>query len=157
MKLDSVDVGTLATVLGLTRRQVQRLAKDGVIPRLARGRYDLPASVQSWAAHLAQGKSIKALVSGRQRLITAQAVRAELENKKAEGTVVDLEELRTCLFAVMQTLAYELSGVSSRVAAEVAGETDPSVIQEILSEEHRRIRTSAADALSDLADKRMAG
>ena len=52
MSEQTYPVSTIAKLLILTERQVQSLAKDGVLPKAERGRYVLVPVVQSYIRYL---------------------------------------------------------------------------------------------------------
>lgn len=141
----------LAHLLGITSRQVQRLAKAGILPRSARGSYDLAAGVQAWGAYLSQGKATAELGSERRRLIAAQAYRAEVENRRIDGELLLREDVTIVVSAAMATVATALDALGGRLANELAAESDPGVIRQKLLAETRRIRTQASDQLRNLA------
>ena len=53
-------VQTIAEILGVTTRRVQQLVREGVIPKLKYGRYDLASVVHSYITYLRE-------VAGRSR------------------------------------------------------------------------------------------
>lgn len=155
MKIENTTEGSaeaLAHLLGLTARQVQRLAKDGVISRTAHGRYDLPAAVQAWGAYVAHGKASAELGAERRRLTAAQAYRVEIENKRLDGLLLDADDVGAALNEAMTIVATGMDSLGGRVAAELAVMTDTAAIRQLLLKETRRIRTSAADKLQHLAE-----
>lgn len=140
----------VAHLLGITSRQVQRLVKTGIIPRTARGHYDLAASVQAWGAYLAQGKTTAEIGTERRRLIAAQASKTELDVRRMNGELLDAEDVAIVLNEAMTIIATGLDGLGGRLAAELASLTDTAVIRQRLLTETRRIRGVAADKLAAL-------
>lgn len=154
MRIESTTAATaeeLAHLLGITSRQVQRLAKAGILPRSARGSYDLAAGVQAWGAYLSQGKATAELGSERRRLTSAQAYRAEIENKRIDGQLFLAADVEIVVSAAMTVVAAGLDSLGGRLAAELAAESDPGVIRQRLLRETRQIRAAAADRLQNLA------
>ena len=97
----------------VSERRIQQLAKDGIIPRAARGKYPLIGTIQGYVKFLQERAANSAfdgndgdLQSERRRLTRAQADAQELKNAVAERKVVPVE------FAV-----YTLSGVGAKTAS----------------------------------------
>jgi len=91
----SVDVNTLANLFNLTTVWVQRLAKEGVITKTERGRYDLWPSIRGYVKHL-QERRVNQWDNGedkgdwnaeRTRLTRAKADMAEMQTAILKGTV----------------------------------------------------------------------
>lgn len=107
-------VGEIAELLNLTPRRVQQLVQEGVIPKAARGRYDLAASVGAYVAHLqgqlGDGKAPHNLSAQRARLAAAQADKAEMELAARRGELVDVGR-------AVELLTKVVSAVRARVLA----------------------------------------
>lgn len=75
-----------AKLFNITERRVQQLAKEGIIPKVARGKYPLLGAVRGYITFL-QERSLSPEVgdgdinSNRNRLIRAQAEAREMENE----------------------------------------------------------------------------
>lgn len=74
----------LAKLFNLTERRVQQLAKEGVIPKAERGKYELVGSVRGYVKYLqerAEGRGVapQDLHTERARLVKAQADKTEIE------------------------------------------------------------------------------
>ena len=151
MELEHVSVDVLATVIGLTPRQIQRLVTSGVLSRSGRGNYDLAACVQAWGAHLTAGKEIDTgLGAARQQLVSAQAHKTQLEAAALAGELVPLVDVQIVLNESMVIIASQMEALPGRLAAVLAGESKPALISSMLKSEIRRIRQAAADRLSSL-------
>ncbi len=89
-------VGVMARLLNLTPRHLQRLATDGVIPKAARGRYELVPVVQGYVKYLqdlAAGKGDDAHKTATTDLAIARAEKAQRENMKAAAEVIPTTEI----------------------------------------------------------------
>jgi phage terminase Nu1 subunit (DNA packaging protein) len=150
MKLDEVDVGTVATVIGRTERQVQRLVKDGVIQRTARGRYHLPTAVQSWGAWLVSGRSSSDISAERRKLLAAQARIKTVEARVAEASVISWNDAQAIVNEIGATCVMLMEGLPGRLAGQLSGMTDTAEIRKLLLDELRQIRTAAADRFDKL-------
>jgi phage terminase Nu1 subunit (DNA packaging protein) len=114
----TVDVGTLAELLGRTPRRVQQLADEGIIEKadhgeynllfqgpggngssqgvkdVARGEYKLAESIRNFVEYLKKGdggEEASTLAGERARLTKHQADMAEMESKEKEGTLINVE------------------------------------------------------------------
>jgi phage terminase Nu1 subunit (DNA packaging protein) len=79
---------TISKLLDLTPRRVQQLSKEGVIPKLDRGRYELVPAVRGYIRYLKERSINPGVVSFdevRARKTAAEAEMAELELATAQG------------------------------------------------------------------------
>lgn len=146
------DEPTLAALLGISRTRTSTLARDGVISRIARGRYDTRAAVRAYCENLrfhaaragrpseASGDELKA---EKLRLTRAQAEKAEAAAALARGDLVKAEEVRREWEGVLRDLRAALLAVPSRVGAVL-----PHLAPHDLAEIDREIRAT----LEGLAD-----
>lgn len=97
MSNPTVPVATLAKLFNLTERRIQQMARDGVIPKPEKGKYDLIGCVRSYIKYLqerAAGRDIEPqdAYAERARLIKAQADKTELEVKSMNGELIPSEQ-----------------------------------------------------------------
>ena len=151
MRLEEVDVGTVAAVIGKTERQVQRLVKDGVITKTSRGSYHLPTAVQSWAAWMVNGRPAGDISAERKKLLAAQARIKTVEARVAEASVVSWNDAQAIMNEIATTYVTLMEGLPGRLASQLAGMTDTAAIRKLLLDELRQIRTAAADRFEKLA------
>ena len=83
-------VAVIARFLNLTERRVQQLARDGIIPKAEKGKYDLVRCVQNYVRYLQEraygnGDTAHDTHHERARLIKAQADKTELEVAEMRG------------------------------------------------------------------------
>lgn len=147
---------TLAKLFNLTERRVQQLAKEGVIPKAARGKYDLVGSVRGYVKYLqerAVGRSDAEYADSndikqeRKRLIKAQADKTESETQKLRGELIAFELVEEVLNEVAVLYGAGVDALPGRLANELAGITEPAEIKVRLFDECRRIRMSVAEHL----------
>lgn len=147
----NIDAKTLAACFGVSRRRVEQLARDGVVVRIDRGKYDLVASVQNYMGHVLAGESTAnepdSLVEARRQLLNEQARRERRQNELADGQIVLVAHVEQVWTAAEAALASQLDGVAGRLANDMAGETNPAICREALHDEHRRIRNAYAQAV----------
>ena len=132
-KTGAYPVGTIAEVLMLSERRVQQLTKDGTLPRLEKGRYELAPVVQAYVAHLrARSLGNHADIDGKVRLIKARADIAELELAQRRGELVSPDILETNLVALLIEVRTRLMAVPSSAAARIPSTLQPAEIEAII-------------------------
>lgn len=94
----TVPVLTLAKLFNLTDRRVQQLAKEGIIPKAEKGKYDLVATTRAYIKYLqerATGRDIEPQDTyvERARLLKAQADKTELEVKSMNAEVIAADQV----------------------------------------------------------------
>ncbi|KGK17695.1 terminase small subunit [Vibrio navarrensis] len=86
-------------------------------------------------------------------LTSAKRRKAEIEAKKAEESVIDVQELAQFMYSVANLFGSELDGVGARIGQQVAAESDPSKCKFIIDKENRRVRGATSDRIcSFIAD-----
>jgi hypothetical protein len=150
--LTSIELGRM---LDRTERQVRRLHREGVFPKIGnsrRGRFDAYVCVPLFIAYLNQGAEKSSSVAGsRQALVDAQRKALELKTRRAERELLPAEEVAQGVEAIMTAVGTSLDGLGGRLCSELATITDAAVIRARIFDECRRIRNTAAGALEALA------
>lgn len=133
--------GTIAKLLMLTERRVQQLAKDGIIPKAERGRYELAPSVQGYIRFL-QDRNVTAGVGSpidyaaeKAKKLKAERQRVELELSRAQGEVVPLAQLERALANTFAEIKTNIRSVPSRVATAIIGESNETRIKAVILKE----------------------
>lgn len=142
----------LAWILGVTRQRVTQLKKDG-LPMIARGTYPLDGAVQ-WVVKYWKQKNLnagQAMDSHRKRLLTAQALKAEIDNDVRLKQLIPSDIIASTLNQVGTILASQLDGLAPRLASELTNQTETAYVKKLISDETRQLRISIADLLDDLA------
>jgi phage terminase Nu1 subunit (DNA packaging protein) len=136
-KSPTVDVGTLSRLFNLTAVRVQQLAKDGIVTKAERGRYDLWPSIRGYIKFL-QERKVNQWDNGdeagdwqkeRARLTRAKADMAEMQAAILKGTVheakaveaVWIDHLLACrakLLSMPKKLAPRIHGIEKLAAIE---------------------------------------
>jgi phage terminase Nu1 subunit (DNA packaging protein) len=88
----------IAELLNITPRWVRQLAKEGVIPRPERGKYDVAGAVKGYVKYLqarAEGRGVEGqdVHAERARLVRARAHRAEMEAATMERSLLPFDEV----------------------------------------------------------------
>lgn len=145
----------IAKLFGITERRIQQLAKEDIIPKAERGKYELAGCVKGYIEYLQRiatdGDKSLVLSKEKARLVNAQADAQELKNAITQGRVAPVSDLLTALMEIFSIVATQLDGISGRLANELAGVSDARIIRQRLLDESRRIRTAATDQIKRLA------
>jgi len=144
----------MAQLLGITANRVRTLARDGMLHRPVRGRYDVRASLKTYIGDLRNKASRLGYAGGKHlgkpdleaeklRLARQQADKIEIQNAAARGELVKSSEVERAWAAVLRDVRAAMLAVPSR-----CGATLPHLTAHDIAELDREIR----NALEGLAD-----
>ncbi len=142
-------VAVIARFLNLTERRVQQLARDGIIPKPEKGKYDLVRCVQQYV-HYLQDRAFGSGVSAqdthheRARLIKAQADKTELEVATMRNQLVAIESVETDWLQHISACRMRLLALPTKTAFQIAVMQEPTEIE-------RFLKHSIYEALTELA------
>ncbi|MEM7210333.1 MAG: hypothetical protein AAF479_00355 [Pseudomonadota bacterium] len=113
--------GQLAGLLGISERHVKRLAADGVIPKVKRGRYG-PEAVAAYCAYLRDtaGQGGTDFAKERARLTRAKAEGEELALAKLRGELINADDARREIFELARAERDAHLSWVSRIAPQLA-------------------------------------
>ena len=146
---NTVPLATVAKLLDLTERRVNQLAKDGVLPKTARGRYELVPVVRAYIAYLRQ-KAVNSDVgkddwgTQRTRLTKLKADMAEMEKRQMEDSLIPADDVSDAWEAMVSNMKAKMLSLPSKVATAV-------FVAEDVSEAKRIIKEQVNEALAELA------
>lgn len=151
-----VNADALAEACNLTRRRVNQLVNEGIIPRASRGRYDLVAALRAYVRFLQQATSAKATITDdgkvvstrneRARLLTADADLKELDLAERRGEVMAIADYEAILSALVIEVKAQVNAIGARAAGRVIGEENRGKVQTTIDAE----ATAALSALAKL-------
>jgi phage terminase Nu1 subunit (DNA packaging protein) len=148
----SVDVNTLANLFNLTTVWVQKLAKEGVITKTERGRYDLWPSIRGYVKHL-QERRVNQWDNGEQkddwnaertRLTRAKADMAEMQAAILKGTVHEARAVEAVWTDHLMACRAKLLAMPKKLAPRVHGTEKLTAIE-------AEIEAAIVEALNELA------
>jgi phage terminase Nu1 subunit (DNA packaging protein) len=135
----TVNVTRVAAFLNLTEQRVQQLAKEGILPRAARGLYDPIKCGLSYIRYLQRAierKTDPLLEDGnsgerheRVRLLRANADLRESERAKMRSQLVAVRDVDKLTADLVRTTTAEIMAIPARLAPELVGETSRVMIQ----------------------------
>ncbi len=142
-----IDGPTLARLLNLSVRRVQQLAREGVIPRAARGRYELGPSVQGYIKYLqAQvDNPDETVAANRAKLDAARRRKIERENLVEEGKLISLDEIGETFVELGHLVRNAHRALSSRLASRLIGVDDEIAIERIIRTELDEVDRNLAE------------
>lgn len=145
---------TISKLLMLSERRCQQLVSDGVIPKHARGEYDLVKSVQGYVKFLRErafgGVANTDQHTEKTRLVSAQANIAEMTDAEMRGDLVRTEEIRRTLYSAARSVRNSVQTIPDRVSSPIAGMTDQHDIHELLDNELTQILSNLDKDWSNL-------
>lgn len=151
-------VAAVARLLDLTERAVHQLAKAGVIPRAARGLYDLLACNHAYIRRLREQAAGRAGQDGRFDLIEERARLAKeladtqaMKNAAQRGELIPASDVEDLLATLISNVQRRCLAIPSKVAPFVARENQASVCQAIIQEHIREALQELSEADIDVA------
>lgn len=120
----NVPVTSLARLFNLTERRIQQMARDGVIPKPEKGKYDLINCTRAYIKYLqerAAGRDIEPQDAylERARLLKAQADKTELEVKSLNGEVLPTEQVELLWSGLVASFRAKMLSLPVRCALRV--------------------------------------
>lgn len=137
---------TIAEVLLLDPRRVQQLSKEGIIPKVSKGQYDLVESVQGYIRYLrdqTKGRDPER-VAEEKKIATENRRLKELARKELEGELVNAKDLEIELIKLFTNIKTRVRSIAPKTAQEIThlklnSKTEREMIaavQEVLKREH---------------------
>ena len=151
------NIDTICKMLDLTPRRVQQLAKEGIIPKTEKGKYDLVGCVRGYVHYLrdrALGKD--ADLDGfqwRVRKLKAEALMAEMELDEMRQILIRVEKVEGYLEKLFTAMKQQLLGMPTKVAPMLLAEDTVEGVELVLQGEAHDICNLIADyEISDEPD-----
>ena len=141
----------LGDLIGVGARHIRRMAEQGTLDRVERGRFELGASIRALIDNAAGDGS--ELNKQRVRKLRAEADRVELELAKARGEVALISEFEAVQVARNTLIQVNVMNVPRRAALRLLGEKDEATFKRVLAEELRLALKTAAASELDLKDE----
>lgn len=144
----------LASILGLDVRRVTQLAKEGVIPRIRRGVYDLAECTKAYVSYLRNRDNFDEdgidPRAERARLYKEQADKIEFENQIKRKKYVSIEDVKSLEMQRAKIYTSIVDAIPGRYSALIAAKlnVNQSRIHDILSEISIDVRESTYHGFS---------
>ena len=134
----SFNIEAISKLLKLSERRVQQLAKDNIIPKAERGKYDLVSSVHGYVDFLkakAGGDfTAEEVLKNKNKLLKAKAEIAEIEKQRATGELIPKEEVKRTWLELVHKIKQKLLSIPNKVAPVVVTVKNISEIKLILQD-----------------------
>ena len=134
----SFNIEAIAKLLKLSERRVQQLAKDNIIPKAERGKYDLVSSVHGYIDFLkakAGGDfTAEEVLKNKNKLLKAKAEIAEIEKQRATGELIPKEEVKRTWLELVHKIKQKLLSIPNKVAPVVVTVKNINEIKLILQD-----------------------
>ncbi|MBH5367174.1 type IV toxin-antitoxin system AbiEi family antitoxin domain-containing protein [Bradyrhizobium glycinis] len=138
----------LGALIGVGARHIRRMAEQGTLERVERGRFELGASIKALIDNAAGDGS--ELNKQRVRKLKAEADRVELELARARGEVALISEFEAVQVARNTLIRTRVMEVPRRVTLTLLGMKDETRFKQVLAEELRLALTAVATAELDV-------
>jgi phage terminase Nu1 subunit (DNA packaging protein) len=130
-------VDAIAKLLNLTPRRVQQLAREGVIPRAEKGKYDLIRTVRGYVKYLQEQVELRrvepsGLHEERMRLLTAQAEHKELEVAALRRSLLPFDEVVDAWEQLVAAFRARCLALPSKLAPRLAAIHERKQVQDAL-------------------------
>src|SRR5580704_3861880 len=134
------NVSRTAKFLNLSEQRVQQLAKEGILPREARGSYDpikcglayiryLQAAIEKRDGAVPADESGTGERRERMRVLRAQADLKEMQLAELRSQTVTVQDAEKEVTDLVLTTTAHVMAIPARVAPELVGETSRVMIQ----------------------------
>lgn len=151
----------LAEIFDVTPRRIQQLTNQGIVVKVARGKYDQNESTTNYIRfwrNVADGKGYDDNKgTSKAQLEKARAKKATIEANVAEQSVLPVVDVQIMLNETMVLIATQMDGLPGRLCSELAAMDNAAEIRIKLLDEMRKIRTAAASRLTDLGTVETSG
>ena len=140
MSTGSYPLSTIAKLLNLTERRVQQLAKEGIVVRDGKGKYDLVGSVRGYIKYLQDrslGKDLAPIDSHieKARLLRAQADKTEMEVKALQKSLLPVTQIKMSWMMMLSSFRTRMLSIPAKTAHLLAPIDDNAEIERILREQ----------------------
>lgn len=143
-----VSTKELSETMGLSPRRIQQLAKDNIMVRVAHGKYDLPASIQTYIEMIKEESQSDGEIdykTERALLTRAQRKRAEMELKIIEGKLHRSEDVESVMNDMLTSFRAQMLVIPGKIAPSILGVTE-------LEDIKKEIKDTIYEALQELSE-----
>lgn len=159
-KIDATIVNsvTLGDIWGITDRRVRKLAEEGVIEAVSRGKYDLASCTKRYCAYLRQAaESSEDKKNAKLDYDTEKALHEKIKREKSElqlkvmrGELHKAEDVDFVMTDMITKAKMKLLAIPSKAADLVIGRKDINSIENIIQKMIEEALVELSDYNSDL-------
>lgn len=143
-------ISVISSLLDISERRVQQLSKAGVIPKAARGRYELIGSVRGYIRHLRdlnlKGEAGNAdYGTERARLVKAKADLAEMEASQMRGELLSAPDVKVAWTEIVALMRARLLVLPDKIAPVVHETTNLNQARDVIKKAIHEVLTEIAE------------
>jgi phage terminase Nu1 subunit (DNA packaging protein) len=143
-------ISVISSLLDISERRVQQLSKAGVIPKAARGRYELIGSVRGYIRHLRdlnlKGEAGNAdYGTERARLVKAKADLAEMEASQMRGDLLSAPDVKVAWTEIVALMRARLLVLPDKIAPVVHETTSLNQARDVIKKAIHEVLTEIAE------------
>lgn len=141
--MNQVKSKALASILGITQRRVNQLAKEGILNKDSKGSFDLVEAVPAYIAYATtENDELR-----QEKILHERAKRrkAELDLKVREGKLHEAEDVEFALTGMIVTFRNRLLSIPSKLAPQLIGVNSIAEIQTVIDTELREAMTELSE------------
>lgn len=148
-------ISVITSLLDLSERRVQQLSRAGVIPKAARGRYELIGSVRGYIRHLRdlnlKGETGNAdYGTERARLVKAKADLAEMEASRMRGDLLPAPDVKSAWTEIVALMRARLLVLPDKIAPVVHETTSLNQARDVIKKAIYEVLTEIAETNVDV-------
>jgi phage terminase Nu1 subunit (DNA packaging protein) len=142
-------IAAITKLLDISERRVRQLSAEGVIPKAARGRYELVGAVRGYIRYL-RNLNLKGEVGAadygieRARLVKARADLAEMEAAEKRGDLIPAPDVTAAWTEIVALMRAQLLALPDKIAPVVHETTSIAEARDV-------IRRAIHDVLAEIA------
>lgn len=136
----TVPLDTICKLLDLTPQRINQLAKEGVIPKLERGKYELVPVVRAYVQYLRMGNLKRDLpeddyTTHRMRLTRARADIMEMEKAQMEEKLIPAADIEQAWVEAVTNMRAKMLSLPTKAASEVFSSESLQEVKTVLKEQ----------------------
>lgn len=136
----TVPIDTICKLLDLTPQRVNQLAREGIVPKHERGRYELVPVVRAYIQYLRMGNLKKDLpeddyTTHRMRLTRAKADIMEMERAGMEEKLIPAEDIEQAWIEAAVNMRAKMLSLPTKVSPDVFAAESLAEVKNILKEQ----------------------
>ena len=129
---------TIAKLLKLSERRVQQLTKDGIIPKIDRGKYELVPAIHGYIDYLRHQMSAEVstddIIKNKNRLTLATAELREIEKAQLEGDLIPSLEIKKTWLNYISMIKSKLLSIPNKAAPQMVTVDNIGLAKSLLKE-----------------------
>jgi len=135
----TVPLDTICKLLDLTPQRIGQLAKEGIIPKLERGRYELVPVVRGYIQYLRMGNLKRDLpeddyTTHRMRLTRARADIMEMEKAQMEERLIPADDIEAAWLEAAANMRAKMLSLPTKASPDIFAAESLAEVKSVLKE-----------------------